>query len=245
MLSGDAAFGDWRSDAPGVVRKITADALPAAFSSRSAARTPAVIVRPAGASPRVPPDFQVTAFATGLDQPRTLRTAPNGDIFVAESASGRIRVLRSDDQRTKPVPMSVFAANLSLPYGIAFWPPGPSPRFVYVGETNRIIRYPYQAGDLQARGPAQVVVSSLPDGGHWTRDVVFSPDGKRMFVAVGSAGNLAQNLTGPPPAHLSTGAAWEDEANRAAWYWNSALTAARRKPSPLACATVRRRQSSR
>ena len=110
---------------------------------------------------------------------------------------------------------SVFAANLSLPFGIAFWPPGPSPRFVYVGETNRIIRYPYQPGDLQARGPAQVVVSSLPDGGHWTRDVVFSVDGKRMFVAVGSASNLARDLTGPPPPRLPTGAAWAEEANRA------------------------------
>jgi glucose/arabinose dehydrogenase len=214
-LAGDAAFGDWRRDSPGTVRKITADALPAPFSSRSAARGPAVIVRPAGASPLVPPEFQVTAFINGLDQPRTLRTAPNGDIFVAESAPGRIRVLRTADQPGRPVSSSVFATGLNLPYGIAFWPPGPSPRFVYIAETNRVVRYPYQPGDLQAQGPKQVIVSSLPDGGHWTRDVVFSADGRRMFVAVGSGGNLATNLTGAPPAGLALGAAWDDEANRA------------------------------
>jgi glucose/arabinose dehydrogenase len=215
VRTGAAAFADWRADAPGVARKITPDGLPPPFASRSAAESPSVIVRPAGAAPRVPAGFQATLFATGLDQPRTLRTAPNGDIFVAETGSNRIRVLRTEDGVGRPVSATTFASGLNLPFGIAFWPPGPSPRFVYVGETDRVIRYPYQVGDLQAGGPAQVVVRRLPDGGHWTRDVVFSPDGSRMFVAVGSSGNLDLDLTGPPRSNLPLGAAWGDDVNRA------------------------------
>jgi glucose/arabinose dehydrogenase len=212
---GAAAFSSWRGDSPGVVRKIAPDALPTPFASPSAADTPSVVVRPAGARPQLPPGFAATVFATGLDQPRTMRTAPNGDIFVAESGAGRIRVLRTTDGMAKPVSSTVFASGLDLPFGIAFWPPGPSPRFLYVGETNRIVRYPYAPGDQQARGPAQVIVRSLPEGGHWTRDIVFSADGSHMLVSVGSSGNLDRDLKGPPPAGLPLGAAWGDDLDRA------------------------------
>jgi glucose/arabinose dehydrogenase len=215
IRTGQAAFGDWRRDAPGVDRQITPDSLPAPFASRSAAEMPSLVVRPAGATPRVPFGFEVSLYASGLQQPRTMRTAPNGDIFIAEVGSDRIRVLRTADGNTRPVSASTFAADVDLPFGIAFWPPGPSPQFVYVGESDRIVRYPYQSGDLQVRGPAQVIVRGLPDGGHWTRDVVFSPDGTSMFVAVGSSGNLDLDLTGKPPADLPLGAAWGDDADRA------------------------------
>jgi glucose/arabinose dehydrogenase len=124
-------------------------------------------------------------------------------------------VLHTADGVTRPVSTTTFASGLDLPFGIAFWPPGPSPRFVYVAETGRVVRFPYQSGDLQARGPAQVIVRGLPTGMHWTRDVVFSPDGVRMFVAVGSAGNLDLDLTGPPPSDLPLGAAWGDDLDRA------------------------------
>jgi glucose/arabinose dehydrogenase len=215
VRTGAAAFGDWHGDAPGVLRKITEDPLPAPFASRSSAQTPSVIVRPSGANPRVPPGFEAAVFATGFDQPRTMRTAPNCDIFVAESGGGQIRVLRTADGVARPVSTSTFASGLSRPFGIAFWPPGPAPRFVYVGETDRIVRYPYQTGDLQARGPVQVIVRHLPSGGHWTRDIVFSPDGGRMFVSVGSSANLNRDMTGQPASFLPLGAAWGDDLNRA------------------------------
>jgi glucose/arabinose dehydrogenase len=207
----EATFGDWRADAPGVTHNITPGALPAPFASASSSDTPSVIPRPGGASPRVPPGFAATLFAAGLHQPRTLRTAPNGDIFVAEAGSGAIRVLRAADGATK----ARFASDLSLPFGIAFWPPGPSPRYLYVAETDKVVRFPYQTGDLQARGPAQTIVPKLPTGGHWTRDLVFSADGSRMFVSVGSIGNIATDLTGSPPEGLPLGAAWDDDTNRA------------------------------
>lgn len=183
VLTGADAFGDWRSDAPGVWRHITLDALPPPYASASAARSPDVIARPRGVWPSVPPGFEVSLFASGLDMPRTLRTAPNGDVFLAESGAGVIRVFTRQQSR-------VFAANLSYPFGIGFWPPGPSPKYVYVAETNRVVRFPYPNG-----GPPELIVASLPDGGaHWTRDLVFSADGARMFVSVGSATNVMSGI---------------------------------------------------
>jgi glucose/arabinose dehydrogenase len=182
VLTGRGALGDWHSDAPGVWRHITPDALPAPYATRSFGQAPEVIAQPLGAVLHVPVGFAVSLFASGLDEPRTLRTAPNGDVFLAESGAGRIRVFTGQQSR-------VFATGLTQPFGIAFWPPGPSPKYVYVGETNRVVRFPYPNG-----GPAEVIVPSLPDGGHWTRDIVFSPDGGRMFVSVGSATNDMQDV---------------------------------------------------
>src|SRR5258708_32809250 len=81
-----------------------------------------------------------------------------------------------------------------MPYGIAFYPAGPNPQFVYIGNTNSIVRFPYKNGDLKASGPAQVVVASIPGGaryggGHWTRSLVVSNDGQKLDVGVGSKAN--------------------------------------------------------
>ncbi len=189
-LTGAAAYGDWRADAPGVVRHFTPDAMPPPYATGFAGRAPSVVARPAGAALHVPPGFSVSLYMTGLSQPRTLRTAPNGDVFVAESGADRIRILRPSADATGRPQSFVFAENVPLPFGIAFWPPGPEPRFVYVAGTGRVVRFPYRRGDTRARGQAEVVVPELPSGGHWTRDLVFSPDGGTMFVSVGSAGNL-------------------------------------------------------
>ena len=178
------AAGDASLDRPGGRHRIDSDTLPKPFETRSAARSPGIVPRPPGAAPQVPPGFEATLLLSGLEGPRTLRTAPNGDVFLAETGAGKIRVLRGKQA-------SVFADDLSTPFGIAFWPPGPNPRFVYVAETERVVRYPYTLGALHAAGPAQVVVDGIPTGGHSTRDVAFSPDGRRMFVSVGSASNVS------------------------------------------------------
>jgi len=221
--TGTAAYGDWHDDAPGVVRQITPDVLPSPFATQSATRGPSVVEHPAGAVLHVPAGFAVTEFASGLDRPRTLRVAPNGDVFLAESGAGRIRVFRVPDGASRPAQSAVFAAGVSQPFGIAFWPPGPNPRFVYVAVSSRVVRFPYQSGDLHARGPAQVVVPHLPDnGGHWTRDVVFSADGQRMFVSVGSGTNAGTEMAAKDQddarawdAAHGLGAAWGDEQDRA------------------------------
>src|SRR5262249_39254450 len=138
--------------------------------------------------------FKVELFASGLNAPRSLRVAPNGDIFVAETDAGRIRVLRAPDGANNPSETGVFMSGLGRPFGLAFYPPGPDPQWLYVAMTSAGIRFPSRTGDLRARGRAQTIVPRLPSGGHTTRDVAFSNDGARMFVSVGSATNDAERM---------------------------------------------------
>jgi glucose/arabinose dehydrogenase len=188
LLTGEAALGDWTSDAPGVRRRITVNDLPPPHATPSAENGPHVVKRPEGAWPKAQAGWEVTLFAEKLSNPRQMRTAPNGDLFVVESKPERVRVLRGKTS-------SVFAEGLRQPFGVAFWPPGPSPQWVYVANTDSVVRYPYASGDLVARGASEVVVADLSGGGklrgggHWTRDVVFSKDGSKMWVSVGSRSN--------------------------------------------------------
>ncbi|GLQ87308.1 PQQ-dependent sugar dehydrogenase [Dyella flagellata] len=189
-------FTDFRYEAPGRSRKITLSDLPAPYATRSAGNGPEMVARPAGALPIAPAGFKVNLFAEGLDTPRVIRTAPNGDIFLAESGSGQIRIYRGIGADGKPAQSAVFVTGLNRPYGIAFYPVGPHPQWVYVGNTDAVIRFPYGNGDLKARGPAEHI-ADLPSGGHWTRDLAFSLDNKTLFVAVGSASNVDDPDTSP------------------------------------------------
>lgn len=200
ILTGQGALGDWTTDAPGVRRRITLADLPPPFATKSVNNQPRVVKRPGGAMPKVPAGFQVEEFLAGLDNPRLIRTAPNGDVFLAESQPGRIRVLRFAEGASKPAVNEVFASDLHRPFGIAFYPPGPDPKYVYVGETGAVVRFAYKSGDLKAGGAKEVIVADIPSGagrlgggGHWTRDIAFSPDGKKMFVSVGSRSNVLEN----------------------------------------------------
>ncbi|MBV8912039.1 MAG: hypothetical protein JOZ05_03235, partial [Acetobacteraceae bacterium] len=210
VLTGPAAFGDWRSDRPGLVRRITPADLPAPYTTRSAGNPAHVVRRPEGAVPQAPPGFSVSLFADGLTRPRILRVAPNGDVFVAETDAGRIRVLRAQAGAGRPASQSVYATGLDRPFGIAFYPAGPNPQFVYVAETNRVLRYPYRVGDVAATGSPVVVVPRLvrTQGGHHTRDLAFSADGARLFVSVGSGSNDADGMGGgrPDPQDEAVGA---------------------------------------
>jgi glucose/arabinose dehydrogenase len=153
-----------------------------------------------------------------------MRIAPNGDIFVAEEKSGRVTVLHPSADGASVASSATFASGLSQPFGIQFYPAGAEARWVYISEVNRVMRYPYKVGDTKPSGQAEVVVAQLAGtvGGHSTRDLVFSPDGKKMFVAVGSASNVAEGGPKKSPAEIKAwevehgvGAAWGDEANRA------------------------------
>jgi len=182
-------FTDFRYESPGTTHKITVSDLPQPYATESASNGPDVVARPENAWPVAPAGFKVELYAAGLDNPRWLRTAPNGDIFLAESSAGRIRVFRGMTSDGKPEQMQIFADGLKRPYGIAFYPPGPDPQWIYIGNTNEVIRFPYHNGDVKASGPSQHIADLPGPGGHWTRAVEFSPDGKKMFVAVGSASN--------------------------------------------------------
>ena len=190
-------FTDFRVEEPGKIRKITAPELPAPYVTDSANNGPQVVARPADAWPKAPQGFTVQLYATGLDNPRLIRTAPNGDFFLAESSAGDIRIFRGITADGKPKEVSVFASGLNRPYGIAFYPVGNNPQWVYIGNTDAVVRFPYRNGELKASGPAEHIVDLPHGGGHWTRDIQFSPDGKTMFVAVGSSSNVDDPDTTP------------------------------------------------
>jgi len=190
-------FTDFRVEEPGKIRKITAPELPAPYVTDSANNGPQVVARPADAWPKAPQGFTVQLYATGLDNPRLIRTAPNGDFFLAESSVGDIRIFRGITADGKPKEVSVFASGLNRPYGIAFYPVGNNPQWVYIGNTDAVVRFPYRNGELKASGPAEHIVDLPHGGGHWTRDIQFSPDGKTMFVAVGSSSNVDDPDTTP------------------------------------------------
>lgn len=208
---------DWRHAQPGVKHLITADALPAPFDSPSSRNNPAVVAAPPDAKLMVPAGFTVELFARGLNGPRLIHTAPNGDIFVAETRANRIRVLRAADGATTPTINEIFTDGLDRPFGMAFFPAGNDPQWVYFANNNSIVRFPYRNGDLKPRGPAETIVAKLSDttNGHSTRDLAFSPDGRGMFIAVGSGSNVAENVPKKTPADAR---AWDAEHGRGAMW---------------------------
>jgi glucose/arabinose dehydrogenase len=178
LLTGPAAMGDWTTDAPGVRRRLTVADLP----------------KPEGAWPKAPAGFKVEKFAGDLKKPRVLVTAPNGDIFVAESKANRVSVLRDSDGDGKPEVNEVFADGLNQPFGIAFYPPGTEPQQIYIANTDGVVRLPYRNGQTKAESKPQNILDLsggglLTGGGHWTRDIVFSRDGRKLYVSVGSKSN--------------------------------------------------------
>jgi len=186
----DPPFTDYRFENPGTIRHIKIQDLPAPFATESAAAGPKVVARPEKAWPKAPAGFRVELYATGLNNPRLMRTAPNGDVFLAETNGGDIKVFRGITADGKPQQVGVFATGLTTPFGIAFYPLGPDPRWVYVANMDSVVRFAYRNGDMASTGPPQRL-AELPGGGHHrSRDVQFSRDGKKMFVAVGSQENV-------------------------------------------------------
>ena len=218
---GDA---DWKRDVPGRVHRIDVATLPAPFDSGSATNFPKVVDRPADAKLSVPEGFKVEVFASDQKGARAMRLAPNGDIFLTETAVGAVKVLRPSADGATAASVETFATGLNLPFGMAFYP-AKNPKWLYVAETNRVVRYPYKVGDQKASALPEIVVPELSPvgtGGHFTRDLVFSPDGKRMFVSVGSGSNVAENMAKKSPAEIKTweaanglGATWDTEEKRA------------------------------
>ena len=224
VRTGAAALDGWKTDAPGVRRHIKPADMPApptsASPEKSVAKTVKVVKRPQNALPKVPDGFAVEVFAGGFKQPRTLRVAPNGDIFLSESGAGRVHVFRAGAKA--PAKPEVFAEKLDRPYGVVFQPPA-DPQYVYVAAANQVVRYPYRSGDAKAAGAGEVIVGNIPTERHWTRDLAVSRDGKRLFLSVGSASNLGvggmpdmtpENIRQHEATH-GRGAAWGKEKNRA------------------------------
>ena len=235
--TGQAAFANWDQQVPGAHRKITLGDLPEPKPDEAVDNTAHVVPRPADAWPVAPAGFKVTLYAGGdakpmqrdenkqqiaapvqgtFKMPRLIRTAPNGDLFLADSGAGVLWVMRGVGPDGRAVKMEQFAAGLDHPFGIAFYPLD-NPKYVYVGTATAVQRFAYKDGDMVASAPVETVVPDIPGyaqlrgGGHWTRDVVFTADGKRMLVSVGSGSNVDDADTHPREFHRADVLAYTPE----------------------------------
>jgi len=189
-------FVGYADQVPGRAHRIRASDLPPPNATPSADNPPTVVPRPPGSWPQAPAGFQVQEFARGLTNPRALAVAPNGDVFVAESKADSLTVFRGLTAEGRAAERRTFFTGgaaprrLKKPFGMAF-----REGWLYVGNTDAVVRFAYRAGDMQARAAPELVAplpggGLLRGGGHWTRDLAFSRDGKRLFVSVGSHSNV-------------------------------------------------------
>jgi glucose/arabinose dehydrogenase len=218
-----ADAGSWSADRPGRIHEWKVADLPKPFATDSASNGPRTVPRPEGMLPAVPEGFKVNLWAKDPDRGRVMVRAPNGDIFISSTTKRLVKVFRSSSGETADV-VSTFAAGMDRPFGLAFWPAGPNPQYLYVAFVNAIVRYPYRNGDLVARGEPEVVVPRLSQavGAHSSRTLVFSADGRQMFLSIGSATNVAERIGKTPPVPLADweaqhglGAAWGEEEGHA------------------------------
>ncbi|HMF77627.1 MAG TPA: hypothetical protein VK604_18365, partial [Bryobacteraceae bacterium] len=186
VTTGSAAFASYKDEKPGNFRKITVADLPQPYATKGVSNSPTLVPKPADAWPLAPEGFKVELYAEKLSGPREIRSAPNGDLFVSESMSGEVEVFRGIGSDGKPKEKSTFVTGLKNNFGIAFYPLGANPKWIYLANTHSVVRYPYHNGDLKAIGAPETIIPELPaGGGHWTRDLAFSPDGTKLFVSVG------------------------------------------------------------
>jgi glucose/arabinose dehydrogenase len=171
--------------------EVRADRLPPPYHSESAANPPRVIRRPADAKLIVPPGFRVDIWVEDFEDPRNMVLAPNGDVFVADMSGLKIDVLRDTNGDSLPDKRWIFADELNRPFGLAF-----RGNHLFVGTEDAVVRFDYAPGQTSATGDA-VRIAALPAGGHATRNVIFSRDGARMYVAVGSDSNVRDETDEP------------------------------------------------
>ncbi len=162
--------------------------LPAPFTTDSARRNSKIIDQPPNATLKMPKGFKINVFAEGdFKNPRWMTLAPNGDIFLADSRANAIIILRDTNKDGVADERFTFAEKLSQPFGMAFYKD-----WFYVANTDSVVRFKYKAGQTKAESAPEKLIE-LTEGGynqHWTRNIIFSPDGKKMYVSIGSSGNV-------------------------------------------------------
>ena len=174
---------------PAPIRITLAD-LPQPFASNSASKQPNVIPIPANPSLNLPAGFEVNMFAEGLERPRWLALTPTGEVLVTETRQNRITLLSDQNQDGVADQKQRFATaanGLNQPFGMTF-----AANYFFLGNTDALLRFPYRAGQMQLAGRGEPIASLPADGynNHWTRNVVASPDGQKLYVSIGSASNV-------------------------------------------------------
>jgi len=182
--------------------------LPAPYTTKSAGNGPRHDTPPAGFLPTVPQGFRINVYASDFKVPRWLTVAPNGDIFLAETGANQIVVMRDPQNTGGAQQREVFATGTRRVFGIAF-----KDDYVYVGDTNELLRFRYDPTTSKRLGEAESLMK-LPTGGHETRSVAIAPDGKHVFVTVGSASNIN---TGEDPIRAAVSICDLDGKNARLW----------------------------
>jgi glucose/arabinose dehydrogenase len=162
--------------------------LPKPFATESASRSSKIIPQSKNSKLTVPVGFKINVYAEGnFKNPRWMTLAPNGDVFLADSAANSIIILRDKDKDGLAEERFTFAENLRQPFGMAF-----GGDWFYVANTDSVVRFKYKNGQTRAEGEPEKIIN-LTEGGynqHWTRNIIFSPDGKKLYVSIGSSGNV-------------------------------------------------------
>ncbi len=162
--------------------------LPKPFATESVRNSSKVIPQPKNAVLNVPKGFKINVFAEGdFRYPRMMALAPNGDVFVADSRANAIIVLRDKNKDGVAEERFTFTENVSQPFGMAF-----NGDWFYVANTDSVVRFKYKSGQTKAETALEKLIT-LTEGGynqHWTRNIIFSPDGKKLYVSIGSSGNV-------------------------------------------------------
>jgi glucose/arabinose dehydrogenase len=172
----------YAADAPGQHFEILPASLPAPHASPAVDNSSSVVPRPTDAIPQAPQGFTVSLFASGLTHPRFLAVAPNGDVFLAESDAKKITVFAPDGSHR-----STFVSGLNKPHGIAFHGGA-----LYVADMTAVYKFDYKDGQRKAGAKTRLTKTTFPEGGHFTRDIAFGPDGK-LYLGIGSNGNVEEN----------------------------------------------------
>ena len=177
-----APFSVWAADMPGQHFEFSPAHLAAPHATPAVDNSSEVVPRPTNAMPQAPQGFTVSLFASGLTHPRFLAVAPNGDVFVTEPDAGKITVLSPNGSRR-----TTFASGLNEPHGIAFHDGA-----LYVADMTAVYKFDYKDGQRKAGPKTRISKDAFGDGGHFTRDIAFGPDG-RLYLAIGSRGNVEEN----------------------------------------------------
>lgn len=185
-----------QSNQPGnIVKTAIGDILlPPPYATESKSNSSSVLKWPEGGTPKAPEGFTVSKFADGLENPRWTYIAPNSDIFVVESGTkaskNQITLFRDADKDGKFETRSVFISGLNKPFGMLVLKD-----FFYIANTDGLYRYPYTNSPLKLHTQGTKILE-LPAGGynnHWTRNLLASKDGSKIYISVGSGSNVGEN----------------------------------------------------
>jgi glucose/arabinose dehydrogenase len=176
---------------PGKTFEIRPSDLPPPYATPSTGNSPDRVRRPEGSVPWVPPGYQANLFADNLDHARWLAVAETGEVFLAEPRAGKVTILVDSDGDGRADKRSTYTDGHDAPHGLAL-----HGGYLYVADLDGVWRYPWQSGSMKARAKGERITprGAFGDsGGHWTRNIAIAPDGKRFYVAIGSASNIAED----------------------------------------------------